>query len=198
MSNLIVTISARVMRDLANGLQQQMFFWGQDVIHPAGNALRDYGFQRSPTTGLKGTSCYKLDWAGGHLELYGSCVGWYGNGKGFTFIRPEKRCVVWNSSEESPIPGAWQQELISKDSSREDLYKASLPFLDWLISYEESILKTHGEAYREEAYQRYQKVPKAKAWIEPKVALQWFKCLRNTPDQIVTPKRFMAQQMYVN
>ena len=85
------TIAPFFLRDLAEGIQQQMYFWGQDVRRPEGNFLVEQGFARSPTTGLKGTSCYRRDWQGGHIELYGSCAGWYGKSNGFTFIRPWQR-----------------------------------------------------------------------------------------------------------
>jgi hypothetical protein len=29
-----------ILRDLTDGLAQQMFFWGCDVTHPGGNRLR--------------------------------------------------------------------------------------------------------------------------------------------------------------
>ncbi|MGC6467726.1 MAG: hypothetical protein ACON5N_19260 [Akkermansiaceae bacterium] len=77
------SIAPHVLRDLANGLQQQMFFWGQDVVRPERNLLVEQGFSRSPSRGLKGTSCYRREWQGGHVELYGSCAGWYGEERGF-------------------------------------------------------------------------------------------------------------------
>jgi hypothetical protein len=46
-----------LFRDLAAGLFQQMFFWGKDVVHPAGNLFLRTGFEKRPSTGLTGTSC---------------------------------------------------------------------------------------------------------------------------------------------
>ena len=108
------SLASHFFRDLCEGIQQQMFFWGRDVIHPEGNFLVEEGFERSQSKGMEGTSCYRRPWQNGHIELYGSCAGWYGHGNGFTFIRPRKKCVIWLSEEVTPIPGAWQDELIHK------------------------------------------------------------------------------------
>jgi hypothetical protein len=178
------------LRDLTQGLQQQMFFWGQDVVHPAGNQLVQNGFERLPSKGLKGTSCYQREWQNGHLELYGSCAGWYGPEGGFAFLRSRKRVVIWTSPNTTPTPGLWQPEFVRAGTSQEELHAASLPFLDWLISNERTIVDRFGLEYREENFRRYRRVPKAKQWMSPEFALRWFTCFRETPDQLVRPKNF--------
>lgn len=169
-----------------------MFFWGQDVLHPSGNLLVANGFQRLPTLGSKGTSRYRREWQGGHIELYGSCAGWYGEGRGFSFIRPMRRCLVWLSSEETPVPGAWRKDLISRPLDRNELYELSAPFLDWMLCYEKEIRARFGEAYRAANYRQYDKVPKARVWIKPENAIQWFRCFRYEPDQLVRPHKLVA------
>jgi len=186
-------IRPQFLRDLAEGMQQQMFFWGQDVLRPEGNFLVEQGFERLPSTGLKGTSCYHRDWQGGSIELYGACAGWYGADGGFSFIRPKRRCVVWSGGEETPVPGKWQEQWIDKRASRAELYAASFPFLDWLITYEEEVIARFGVEYREFNYANYRKVPKAKAWIEPALARQWFQCFRETPEKLVRPKKLVRE-----
>ena len=184
------SIAPYFIRDLADGIQQQMFFWGQDVCRPEGNFLVAQGFERSPSLGMKGTSRYRLPWQGGHIDLYGSCAGWYGAEGGFTFIRPRRRCSVWLSGEETPIPGEWQRELIEKGTKSSELYEASLPFLDWVIAHEREVFARFGCEYREANYWKYGKVPKAKAWLEPEAALQWMECFRQTPELLTRPKNF--------
>lgn len=166
-----------------------MFFWGQDVLRPTGNFLTEQGFTRSPSQGLKGTSCYRLAWQGGDIELYGACAGWYSQSGGFTFIRPRRRCYLWNSSEETPTPGAWQKGNL-KSATKSELYTAALPFLDWLITYEQAVLARFGGSYRKENFRKYRKVPKAKQWVEPASALQWFQCLRDSPNELQRPKSY--------
>lgn len=185
-------ISSCFQRDLSEGLQQQMFFWGQDVLRPTGNFLMEQGFARSPSRGLKGTSCYRLSWQDGAVELYGACAGWYGREGGFTFIRPRRRCYLWGSGEETPVPGVWIKRLL-KSPGREELYTAALPFLDWLIAYEEAVLDRFGRAYREENFRKYRNVAKAKQWIEPSAGLRWFKDLREDPGKLQRPKYYSAK-----
>ena len=183
------TIPNFFFRDLAEGIQQQMYFWGQDVLRPEGNFLVEQGFERSPSKGLKGTSRYRLAWQNGHIELYGACAGYYEQGRSFTFIRPRKRCVVWLSEKVTPIPGLWRNDLIDTTATKNELYHASLPFLDWLISYENTVTECFGTAYRELNYRGYKKVPKSKAWVDPTTALQWFQCFRKTPEKLVRPRK---------
>jgi len=188
MPTAIPVIAPDFLCDLAEGIQQQMYFWGQDVLRPEGNFLVEQGFERSPSTGLKGTSCYRRQWQKGHVELYGSCAGWYGEHGGFTYIRPWKRCVIWRSGQDTPIPGFWQRELIDESATKNELYHASLPFLDWLISYEYSILARFGRAYRQKTYWEYREFSNAEAWVEPSTALRWFQCYRENPEQLVNSK----------
>ena len=185
----ISTIPSCFQRDLSDGLQQQMFFWGQDVLRPTGNFLGEQGFERSQSRGAKGTSCYRLEWQNGHVELYGACAGWYGQAGGFTFIRPRRRCYLWNSVEETPTPGAWQKAFLGS-ATKSELYTAAIPFLDWLISYERAVLEGFGRSYRRENFRKYRKVPKAKQWVEPSAALQWFECLRDSPSELQRPKYY--------
>ena len=175
-------------RDLAEGLQQQMFFWGQDVIHPRGNQLVQNNFHRLPSKGLTGTSCYRREWQDGHLELYGSCAGWYGPDGGFAFIRPRKRIVIW-TGKTTPTPGLWQPEFIKRGFKKEELYASALPFLDWLIDYEETILNRCGREYRNKNHYCYDQVPKATSWLHPEAALRWFTLFRQRPNEIVRPKK---------
>ena len=164
-----------------------MFFWGQDVVRPTGNFLTEQGFTRTPSAGLKGTSCYRFSWQNGVIELHGACAGWYGENGGFSFIRPRRRCYLWDSPQHPPTPGAWKNTHL-KPATKTQLYTAVLPFLDWLIAYEQAVLERFGISYRAENFRKYRKVPKAKQWIDPAAALQWFTCLRNSPELLRRPK----------
>lgn len=157
-----------------------------------GNFLAEEGFERSPSKGLRGTSCYRLAWQEGHVELYGACAGWYGSEGGFAFIRPRRRCYLWDSGEETPVPGAWQKGCL-KSGTRAELYAALGPFLDWLITYEEAVLSRFGAEYRGENYRKYRKVPKAKQWVEPSAALEWFRELRDAPGELRRPKFYQER-----
>ncbi len=69
-----------ILRDFSAALVQQMFYWGMDAAHSGGNIFQKRGFCKSPSSGLKGTSCYSLPWEGGEIFLTGSCVGWFPKG----------------------------------------------------------------------------------------------------------------------
>jgi hypothetical protein len=132
----IVPLSA-LMRDLADGFFQQMFFWGRDVVHKKGNLLVSYGFVKRPSQGLQGTSCYSLPWQGGQIELHGSYAGWFGNDEGFLFIRPRGRCVRWLCGD-PPIPGKWPSDLYATRAD-DAMIAVSFPFLDWWLDYENAL-----------------------------------------------------------
>lgn len=71
-----------------------MYFWGRDVLHE-GHLLLRYGFEKRPSTGLQGTSCYSKAWQKGMIELHGACAGWYPDStgqEGFLFI--DRKSVV--------------------------------------------------------------------------------------------------------
>ncbi|MDB2674294.1 hypothetical protein N9Y81_05005, partial [Akkermansiaceae bacterium] len=117
----------------------------------------------------------------------------YGPEGGFAFIRPRKRVVIWTSPDTTPTPGLWQPEFVKPRARKEEIHAAALPLLDWLITYEEGILDRFGVDYREESYRRYQKVPKATAWVNPETALRWFTCFRDTPAQLVRPRKMFRK-----
>jgi len=84
-----------LLKDCANGFYQQMYFLGKDVIHSNGNQLIEYGFVKSPSKGLKGTSCYTYESTEGTLELYGSCAGYYSTESRTVFLRKRCRFYQW-------------------------------------------------------------------------------------------------------
>ena len=178
------------LRDLTDGIRQQMFFWGRDVMHPAGNLLVAAGFAKRPSPGLQGTSCYCLAWREGRIELHGSCAGWFGAEAGFVFIRPMHRCVGWTSSE-PPVPGDWNAGNIitlAPESMRERM----IPFLDWWIAYEEDVSDRFGSGYRERCHREFHKAPRSKPWLRPDDARRWIRAFRQDATCLVRAKRFAA------
>ena len=84
-----------LLADCAKGFYQQMYFLGRDVSHPDGNQLQAYGFSRTPSMGLKGTSCYTYESANSIIELYGSCAGVYADDLRVVFLRKRCRFYQW-------------------------------------------------------------------------------------------------------
>ena len=161
------------LNDLTNGLGQQMFFWGRDVL-TEGNLLLKHGFEKHRSEGLQGTSCYCKPWEDGIIELHGACAGWYPceSGKcGFLFIRNAKRCYIHHRTA-PVIPGEY--DFKQYDSSNlAELTRSSRIFTAWLAEYEAWIVKQMGRDYREDCHAMFCKLPTSKPWLPPESARRW-------------------------
>lgn len=168
-----------LLRDLATGFRQQMFFWGQDVTHPDGNLFLRSGFEKRPSEGLQGTSCYARPWQDGRIELHGSQAGWLGPEGGFLFVRPFGRCVRWLAAE-PPVPGKWPRHLydVRADDRLADLAN---PFFEWWLEHERQVARFAGAAFREACFRQFRKLPRTRAWLPPADAVRWITALRNDP-----------------
>ena len=163
--------SSVILSDTARGLAQQMVFWGHDVRHPYGNALVRFGLNRSPSSGLTGTSCYQMPWENGIIELHGAVASWtppYG-GMGSVFCRDLARVDLWNGIH-PPVPG----RQCGETGSIEERWQALQPFLRWLISYETWVSQTLGGSWRTNCWRAIKKLPIGKPWLPPHLALKWW------------------------
>lgn len=164
-------ISPVVLADAAGGLAQQMVFWGHDVRHAGGNSLVRFGMKRSPSPGLKGTSCYAMPWDEGRIELHGAVASWTPGvpGSGCVFSRDRARIELWNGAH-APVLGREH----GSGGTPDERFAAFQPFLRWLISYEQWILETHGPDWRAGCWRALKHLPKAKTWLPPVLALRWW------------------------
>ncbi|WP_411827628.1 hypothetical protein [Luteolibacter sp. AS25] len=185
--------STALLRDLAAAFTQQMFFWGMDASVSSGNLFQKSGFQKSPSLGLKGTSCYSLPWQGGSIFLHGSCVGWLpGAGSpGLMFIRNTGKCFLWQGLE-PPIPGKWPKELISSVDLFEDILVLT-PFLEWWLEHEAWVSAEMGSAYRTNCYRSYKSLSKSKPWLTPENSVAWLHLLLENPGKVSRAKNFSRQ-----
>ena len=177
-----------LLKDCAKGFYQQMYFWGKDVTHSQGNQLRAYGFKKSPSKGLPGTSCYTYTCEDSMIELYGSCAAFYSEHTNIVFLRQRGRFYQWISPEKL-IAGRWKQEDL-KSIKPSAMLQAMTPFLEWWIDYEQWIQEQHGNHYREQCHQEWKKVNSRLSWLKPTVAMQWVKTLILEKDKHVRPKHF--------
>jgi hypothetical protein len=177
-----------LMRDFTCGLKQQMFYWGLDVVHPAGNLLAAQGFAKTKSAGLQGTSCYGLESQGGRIELHGSCVGWYGPQRGFVFVRPWAKCFAWMGNG-SPVPGEWDAALL-EDPGPIALREHSLPFLQWWLESERWIAARQGNSYRVDCQRRFKRMPRTRPWLAPDQAQRWLGRFHEDPRGLERAKRF--------
>jgi len=175
-----VTLSYGHLNDFVRGLSQQMFYWGRDVMKDD-NLLLEFGFQKRPSTGLQGTSCYRAAWRGGWIELHGACAGWYadpadpeeaGHASGFLFIRVDQRCHV-HRLQEAVVPGRYPYKALIR--SRLQVLTQAQFFADWLLEYESWVRLRAGEVHRWECFKQYKSLPKSKAWLAPDRDLNWLR-----------------------
>lgn len=161
-----------VLRDFTAALGQQMYFWGRDVVHPDGNLLQAHGFDRRPSEGLDGSSCYELPRSAETVELHGACVGLYqSQADGFLFVRSRKRCFLYASSK-APVPGTYPETLL-RTHPEEDLMLASQRFLSWWLEYETWIRSVTAPGYRDACFRTFKKLPRSTPWLAPAAGLEW-------------------------
>ena len=180
-----------LLKDCAKGFYQQMYFWGKDVTHPKGNQLQTYGFSKSPSKGLPGTSCYTHESEHGTVELYGSCAAFYPNHPdqpNIVFLRERTRFYQWISPEKL-IAGLWDQEDL-KAIDPATMLHALTPFLEWWMDYERWIEAHHGEPYRDKCYHEWSKVNSKLRWLKPQLARQWIEAFMKQKDQHIRPKHY--------
>lgn len=172
-----------LVRDFTAALGQQMYFWGRDVIHPTGNLLCHYGFERRASEGLDGTSCYRMEFDGDRIELHGACVGRYSReGEGFLFVRNRRSCFLYRDSE-PPAPGLYANELLRSGTAAET-FAASQRFLDWWLDYEKWIASVTKPGYRDRCHQLFAKLPKSKPWLTPGQANLWLRAYATDPGKL--------------
>jgi len=164
-----------LLSDLKAALLQQMFFWGRDVL-TGGNLLIQYGFIKLPSPGLKGTSCYRLDYRDGVIELHGACAGWYPHEDnpqpGFLFVRTTGRCTT-HHLHEPVIPGHYQPESLSHHTA--STMSGAQVFAAWLADYEDWIMAHLGSRYRQHCRQMLSRLPKGRAWLPAEQATRWLR-----------------------
>jgi len=179
------------IRDLNAAFNQQMFFWGMDAAISSGNLFQKSGFTKTPSPGLKGTSCYSYPWQNGEIFLHGACVGYIPkNGDpGFIYIRPANKCFLWHDTQ-PPIPGEWDKEKLSNAKLVEDFSFMS-PFLDWWLHHEACVAAEMGSAYRANCYRNYKSLSKSKPWLPPTDAIAWLSMLIENSCNTPRPKHFL-------
>lgn len=159
------------LNDAARGLAQQMVFWGHDVRHPAGNALVRFGLSRDPSPGLAGTSCYRMEWEDGLIELHGAIASWTppAGGTGSVFCRDRGRIDLWRGAS-PPVPGREHGE----SGTAAERWQAFQPFLRWLVAYENQVSEELGADWRPGCWRAIKRLPKGKPWLPPALALKWW------------------------
>ena len=177
-----------LLKDCAKGFYQQMYFLGKDVINPRGNQLQNYSFKKSPSKGLKGTSCYTHKNHSRTIELYGSCAALYTSSEPVVFLRKRCRFYHW-VPDQKLVAGQWTQADIKPVAS--SVMLASLtPLLEWWVTYEMWIENCLGKRYREQCFTEWSKVQGKAVWLPPTEARDWVMQFLQEKGKHVRPKDF--------
>jgi hypothetical protein len=164
---------------LARGLEQELFFLGQDALGKQKSLLVEYGFERRPKPYGRGSHRYRMDRSGAVLELHSFCFGLYPDeSDGFLFIRAGSKAVLYLGSSPA-VPGSYKEDLMLLPTDLvlwKKFHTASSAFLEWVEEYEEWVQRRMGAEYRIHA-QKHSPSP----WLAPADARAWFRLYRNDP-----------------
>ena len=177
-----------LLKDCADGFYQQMYFLGKDVIRSEGNQLMEYGFEKSPSLGLKGTSCYGKLCNNCLIELYGSCAGAYSDTSRLVYLRKRCRFYHWRPDYRL-VAGQWSNENVDAGEP-EEVFTELSPLLKWWVDYEAWIEKRFGSAYREQCYKDWGKIKSKASWLPPGAAKEWVGTFLEKKDEMVRSKQF--------
>lgn len=188
--------SRSLLRDIAKGMGQQMFFWGCDARHSQGNLLIRTGLQRlARKTNGEGSSRYRQPWQGGLIELHSFCVGWYPDqftGHGAVFIRGRERLLGCHG--ETPLtPGRYERDRFFAESS-DELLTTIRPLVAWLLAYEARVAVLAEASYRQDCWLKYLAKTGARPWLSPSQAAQWFQDFLNGPAQVRRPRQLLREK----
>jgi len=136
-------------------LDQQFWCWGQDIRHPGGNLLLDYGFdRRRPPAGQRGSSAYTLSPAPGRtLVLWGFGLSYADAGVGALFLPRYGFAPRVGDAAGAPST-AWALEHLpplhvpTGRGERERAARVLTALTGWVAAYEEWVAATHGLPYR--------------------------------------------------
>jgi len=181
-----------LIRDLTDGLAQQMYLWGRDVRHPDGNALVRAGLQRIARIGNdgEGTSLYRMERENGWIELHGFCAGWRPHDPakdGMLYIR---RCHRIFLAQGSMTPGRYDMSRLRSGSIGE-MAAACHPFLRWWTDYERWAAQELGAAWRTECWRDYLKLRRARPWLTPSESVDWLLAFLENPHTQQRPREIL-------
>ncbi len=188
-----------LIRDLTDGLAQQMFFWGRDVAHPDGNGLIRAGLQRIARveTGGEGTSRYRIEREHGWIELHGFCAGWRPHDPAVTGILFVRRCHRIFLAKGEMIPGRYDMKRL-RGGAVDEILEACGPFLRWWSDYEDLAKGEFGTPWRQAGWRNYRKLPGARSWLPPGEIANWLRTLADNPGAVRRPCETLRRPRLAN
>ena len=135
-------------------LDQQMWYWGQDIRRPEGNALVRYGFTRwQPSAQWPSSSAYVLAPGPGRQVVLWGFGFFYGEASGGgVYLARFDFDPVWTSQFDLSA-ALWSPEQPPKFRARRiptssTAWAVYSPALEWIADYEQWALETLGLDYR--------------------------------------------------
>ena len=178
----------QIYRYFMRGMEQQMWFLGQDVRH-GGNLLLRHGFERF-RSGVQGSSRYRLGWRGNIIEMHSFCAGLYrADAPGFLYVRGKFNAYRYEGSE-PPDPECFcHAPLEMPEHTRADdpFFVALALFLRWLEEYETWLETLVGLSYRAALFPHCP-LP----WLPPMEARKWLCAFGERPLTTRVPKRALV------
>lgn len=181
-----------LIRDLTDGLAQQMYFWGRDVRHPEGNALLRAGLQRIARINNEGegSSLYRIERGVGWIELHGFCAGWRSQDPKATGMLYIRRCHRIFLASGSMTPGRHDMSRL-RSGSTDEILLAGEAFLRWWIDYEKWAAQELGTTWRQECWRDYVKLRHARPWLSPAQAVDWLLHFLENPSTQQRPREIL-------
>lgn len=181
-----------LIRDLTDGLAQQMYLWGRDVRHADGNALVRSGMQRIARldSGGEGTSLYRIERDGGWIELHGFCAGWRPHDPDITGMLYIRRCHRIFLAHGTMTPGRYDMSRL-RSGTADEILLAGQAFLRWWAGYEQWALAALGATWRKECWRNYVKLRHSRPWLTPPEAVDWLLHFLENPRAAERPRNLL-------
>lgn len=172
------------MAEATRLIEQQMYLWGSDVLHPAGNLLKSYGCARYRRADLAHpVHLYRrenervrvtLHSTGVALVLLDASQQVRAEESGVVYLRPHHRLYQFASHLEPPLPCPGARHVDSGMVSAilpKDMPAALLALLAWVRDYEHWSRQHVTEAHRLESWREFRKARYALRWMQPQQSL---------------------------
>ena len=175
----------KIYRYFLRGMEQQMWFFGQDARH-GGNLLRRYGFE-SFRSSQQGSSRYRIAWRCAVVEMHSFCAGLYrADAPGFLYIRGRSGAFRYQGSQ-PPDPECFCHapiEIPEHTDACDPFFAALGLFTQWLEEYEAWLENLVGPTYRARLFPHCP-LP----WLPPEQARRWLGRFGEEPLATPVPNR---------
>ncbi|MEE2938404.1 MAG: hypothetical protein VYA84_20645 [Planctomycetota bacterium] len=135
-------------------MSQQLWCWGRDVLHPEGNLLMQFGFERHRDNDpAERSTCYRLDEKDLHVCLWGFGMFFGSRQLGGLYLSRFDFIPTWAPVESVCLGLHWPDELpfFSRPQGESQWKRARKLWtqsMRWIASYESWIRENTGVLYR--------------------------------------------------